>query len=205
MSGQQLSSLAFAPSQKGSWERTSPNDFKLSYSQSLPPIPANLDGFVKSTVRTPAITINPPRQAELSLHTQLFDARVRLKVASAQYAMHLSSEDRHRLFEELDYLLDADAWDEGDVLPRHQSFLGFLRWTIYAHNSAWTSMGLDRDGTILLAWKRGQNILTANFMDANQAKWSAQLLVGGDKEVSVGQGSLKSFAEHANFHLQRFG
>lgn len=193
-----------APALPEKWARSGPADF-TSLSGRLSPNPApNLDGVLGAAMSNPPVTITETAPDPKPRDVELFDARVHLKVATSQYAMHLSSDERARLFAEVDYLLETEAWDEENALPRQQSFLGFLRWTILSKNSSWTSLGLDGDGSILLAWKKGQNVLTANFVDANEAKWAAQLTIGSNKEVSVGQGPLKSFAEHAVFHLKRF-
>src|ERR1700722_14074374 len=45
---------------------------------------------------------------------RLFDSLVSLKVAISQYAMHLDSDERHRLFEELDSKINLDDWHEDD-------------------------------------------------------------------------------------------
>src|SRR5689334_22610756 len=62
---------------------------------------------------TPVLNAWQP-QHEQSLGEQLFDARATLKMTVAAYVMHLERNERDRIFEEFDYLLDESGWDEED-------------------------------------------------------------------------------------------
>src|SRR5712664_1442484 len=59
-------------------------------------------------------TIFDARLEEESFERKLFEALISLKVVTAQYAMHLSADERHRLFDELDRLINFDDWHEED-------------------------------------------------------------------------------------------
>lgn len=134
-----------------------------------------------------------------SLAQRLFDARVELKMATARYAMHLSQEARDRLFAEFDYLLEEETWDPSDRLPSAYSYQSFLKWLIYTSDCSWSSLGISDDGTIMAAWVRGQNRLTADFGD--KIRWSQAVLAEGEIQTSAGRFSLEHFAKRAKEFL----
>ena len=67
-----------------------------------------------------------------SFEERVFNSSVSLKVAISQYAMHLSVDERYRLFKQLDSILNTDDWHEDDKLPAASSFQDFLKWMIYS-------------------------------------------------------------------------
>jgi hypothetical protein len=135
---------------------------------------------------------------------RLFDSLVSLKVAFSQYAMHLDSNERHRLFEELDSKLNVDDWHEDDALPRPTSFVDFLKWMIHAKYFDWTSIGVSAEGTILVAWKTPRAMLTANFENSGSVRWTAQVKSeNGEVGQSAGKCTLRLFTEQALFYLGR--
>lgn len=134
-----------------------------------------------------------------SAKERLFDASVDLKVAVGLYAMHLSRDERARLFGELDYLLDAETWDESDSLPSVTSFQQFLKWVVFTQDRSWTSMGIDIDGNILVAWVRPSATMTANF--SGRVRWAQKFSADDDVQTAAGDFSLAHFAKHAEAFL----
>ena len=149
----------------------------------------------EALIRQPAVA---------SFEERLFDALVSLKVSGSFLAMHLSAEERRRLFEALDDTINVEDWHEDDKLPTADSFQAFLRWMIYSRNVDWTSIGVSETGTILVAWRTRRGLLTADFESANSVRWTAKL-VGDEGEVghSAGRCPLRLFAEQAGFYLRR--
>jgi hypothetical protein len=135
---------------------------------------------------------------------RIFDALVSLKVSASFLSMHLSADERHRLFDALDETINVDDWHEGDKLPAVSSFQEFLRWMIYSRNADWTSIGVSENGTILVAWRKERSMLTADFEGGNSVRWTVRLM-GEDGEVghAAGRCPLKLFAEQAGFYLRR--
>ena len=141
-----------------------------------------------------------------SLEAQIFNSLVSLKVAVSQYAMHLSTEERHRIFEELDYLINVDDWHEGDTLPNIVAFRDFLKWMIYSKYFKWISLGVSEEGGMLVAWKTKRVLLTARFSGlAGQegVRWTAEMTSDkGEVGHAVGKCPLRLFAEQAMFYLR---
>lgn len=130
---------------------------------------------------------------------KLFDSRVHLKVAVASYAMHLTAEDRSRLFGELDYLLEPEGWDGGDQLPSAGSFRQFLKWLVFTRDTSWSSLGIDDDGNVLVAWIRRGARMTANF--GKRVRWTQRFEAESEVQLASGDFSLEHFARHSSFFL----
>lgn len=134
--------------------------------------------------------------------TRVFDALVALKVAISQYAMHLSSNDRHKLFDQLDFVVNVDDWHEEDALPVVQSFQNFLKWIVYTKNTRWSSVGFDDEGMLLVAWKTRNSLLTANFGAKAEVTWTARRdREESGQEIAAGRYSLKFFAKQCEMYL----
>jgi len=142
-----------------------------------------------------------PQQS--SFQEKIFTSLVSLKIAVSQYAMHLSSDERHRIFDQLDFVINIDDWHEDDNLPSPQSFQNFLKWMIYSKYFRWTSIGVSDEGNILVAWKTDRVLLTANFASPENVRWTAQITSGsGETGHTVGKCPLRLFAEQALFYLR---
>jgi len=152
--------------------------------------------------RTPQ-TITRLAPQESSFEERLFGSLASLKIAVSQYAMHLSSDERHRIFEQLDFLINVDDWHEEDNLPKPQSFMDFLKLMIYSKYFRWTSIGVSHEGNLLVAWKTDRVLLTANFADQDTVRWTAQISSeNGEMGHAAGKCSLRLFSEQALFYLR---
>jgi hypothetical protein len=131
----------------------------------------------------------------------IFNSLVELKVGVAQYAMHLSSNVRSKLFSDLDDVINVDDWYEGDTLPRAPSFRDFLKWTIYSKRFNWTSIGVSDEGDILVAWRSDNAMIAARYDGYGRVWWTATKEVAGEKNHAAGDSSLEFFEEDARRYL----
>lgn len=127
------------------------------------------------------------------LEVTLFDARIAVKITTAQFAMYLDAAQRNKIFSEVDYLLDLEAWEEDeDSLPNIASYLAFLKWLVHTRDMSWTSLGLDNDGRLLAAWIPAEGAqMTANF--GTNVRWSKKFNVDGEAQIVTGEYSLNHF------------
>jgi hypothetical protein len=147
------------------------------------------------------VTRLAPQQA--NFEEKVFGSLVSLKVAVSQYAMHLSTQERHRIFDQLDFVINVDDWHEQDALPRPQSFQDFLKWMIYSKYFQWTSIGISEEGNVLVAWRTARVLLTANFLGSDNVRWTAKIASEDEEPAhAVGRCSLRLFAEQAMFYLR---
>lgn len=131
------------------------------------------------------------------------DALVELKKAVAQYAMHLSAEQRQSIFEQLENIINVQDWYEEDEFPKLNSLKDLLAWTIYAGVPQWHSFGVDDDGDVLIAWHNEHATLTANFDGNRLVRWTCRYQDGDDAVAhAAGDCSLRQFAKQAKFYLQ---
>jgi hypothetical protein len=157
------------------------------------------------------VQVSPPKPAALvgliqqksSFEETLFNNLVSLKVATSLYAMHLSAEERARLFARLDSVINTEDWHEDDSLPRSESFVNFLKWMVYSNDFSWSSIGVSNEGNVLVAWSRPDLVLTAQFFVQNKVTWTSTVETKEGPAHTVGTCSLQYFATQALFYLSR--
>lgn len=127
---------------------------------------------------------------------------VELKAAAAQYAMHLSADQRETIFDQLENIINVEDWYEDDQFPKLSAFKDLLAWSIYAALPQWHSFGVDDDGDVLVAWHSDEVTLTANFDGNRLVRWTSRYRDDGDSVAhAAGDCSLRQFAKQAKFYL----
>jgi len=116
-----------------------------------------------------------------SREDKAYDALAEAKVWFYQVANHLTDEQKHRLFKQLDRLHDVEEWEDGDQPVRQSSFVTFLR-TMMALSPLrrppasgprrWPNLGLSHQGNLLAVWGDARDRVTLEFLDADQLKWT---------------------------------
>jgi hypothetical protein len=153
---------------------------------------------------TSTVTRSVPEAADFA--ERIFNSLVALKVAVSQYAMHLSDAERHRIFAELDSVINTEDWHEEDQLPKIEAFKDFLKWMIYSKYNKWISIGVSDDGDLTVAWKTKRVLLTAKFSGLNgqeAVRWTAQITSEKlETGYAVGKCPLRLFSELALFYLK---
>jgi len=113
------------------------------------------------TQPTPTRSLRASEAATLpappSLEVQLFDNGAQLKVSFSQIAMHLTTEWRTSIFEQLDFLLNSEDWQEDSALIEVPTFMTFLRFLIFAAPNRLPSLGISPNGNVLAAWLKGES------------------------------------------------
>jgi hypothetical protein len=112
-----------------------------------------------------AVTLPPPP----SLDVQLFDNGAQLKLFFSQIAMHLTTEWRTTIFEQLDFLLNSEDWQEDSALIEVSTFITFLRFLIFAVPNRLPSLGISPNGNVLAAWLKGDERITVQFLPDDRA------------------------------------
>ena len=125
-----------------------------------------------------------------TLIEQVFDRSVSLKVTTSHFAMHLSSSERARIFLEIDNVLDAERWEDGEKLPLIEGYKDFLRYLILNSDSSWSSLGSSDEGNFLVAWVQASSQMTASF-DGSRVFWTVKNVVNG--KINLASGVRKRF------------
>lgn len=117
-----------------------------------------------------------------SLPDQLFNALAAFKIRTAAVAMHLDRDWRDRLFAQLDSLLAADDWDDGDLPPTLASFQTFLRMLLFVKPDRRPGLGATGDGKLIATWTVGADKLTIECLPADMVRWNLSAVINGEKE-----------------------
>jgi hypothetical protein len=139
--------------------------------------------FLQSFPASPALATSAPvptsslRSSEAkilpaapSLDLQLFDNAAELKIKFSRIAMHLPSQWRTTIFEQLDQLLGRDHWEEdSSSLIQPATFFTFLRFVIYTAPNRLPSLGVAPTGHLLAAWIKGDQRITIQFLPDDHA------------------------------------
>ena len=125
--------------------------------------------------------------ADTPLPEKLYDALARVKLLTAQVAMHLDAEWRSRIFEQLDDLLDVEDWHEDDDPVKAASFETFLRMIIFHNPPRRPGFGVSNRGYLIAAWTSGLDRLTIEFLPNDTVRWALSCEIDGETERAVGE------------------
>lgn len=158
--------------------------------------------LIGSTARPVEVQSQVAPSMQKPFEQRVDDALVALKAATAQYAMHLSTDQRETIFDQLENIINVDDWYEEDQFPKLTAFNDLLAWSIYASVPQWHSLGVDDDGDVLIAWHTDEVTLTANFGGNRLVRWTSRYKSEGDETAhAAGDCSLRQFAKQAKFYL----
>lgn len=125
------------------------------------------------------------------LAEMIFDTLASFKIHLSSVAMHLSSDERTRIFHKLDGLLDADEWDVRDAVPAISSFKTFLRLILAKRPARRPSIGAGFEGHLIAAWVNSSGRLTIECLADDKIRWSLiTTLPDGSQECAAGESSL---------------
>ena len=133
--------------------------------------------------------------ADKPLPEKLYDALARVKLLTAQVAMHLDTEWRSRIFEQLDDLLDVEDWHEDDDPIKASSFETFLRMIIFHKPSRRPGFGVSNRGYLIAAWTTGSDRLTIEFLPNDTVRWVLSCEVDGETERATGETPVRRLME----------
>lgn len=117
---------------------------------------------------------------------RLFDSLSAAKVLTARVAMHLSSDWRSQLFEQLDELLDAEDWHDEDEPVTAKSFFTFLRTITHVKPEVRPGLGVSHAGNLIGAWTKDRDALTMEFLPDDTVRWVLSCLIDGEVERAAG-------------------
>ncbi len=136
----------------------------------------------RQTLDRPIQKLAKVEAADKPLPEKLYDALARVKLLTAQVAMHLDTEWRSRIFEQLDDLLDAEDWHEDDDPIIASSFETFLRMIIFHNPSRRPGFGVSNHGYLIAAWTSGSDRLTTECRPNDTVRWVLSCEVDGETE-----------------------
>ena len=139
--------------------------------------------------------VEAPWIADKPLPERLYDALARVKLLTAQVSMHLDTEWRSRIFEQLDDLLDAEDWHEDDDPIKASSFETFLRMIIFHNTLRRPGFGVSNRGYLIAAWTSGSDRLTTEFLPNDKVRWVLSCEVDDETERAAGETPVRRLME----------
>lgn len=130
-----------------------------------------------------------------SIEERLFDATARVKILTAQVAMHLDREWRDKLFKQLDSLHDPDEWESEDAPLQEASFATFLKAIFQLKPKIRPGLGLSNSGRLLAAWTAGKNRLTIEFLPNDRVRWVTSRYPEDELEQFAGNTTVSKLQE----------
>jgi len=127
------------------------------------------------------LTVTRPIEEEA-----VFDRLVALKMATADFAVHMNSERRAGLFKGLEGLLDPDEWVFTDKMPSVASFKTLMRMIIHNHVARRPSLGATTDGKIIASWRSGEDRLVVEAFASDEVRWVLSRHVDGQRVSAAG-------------------
>ncbi len=149
----------------------------------------------RQTLDRPIQKLAKVEAADKPLPEKLYDALARVKLLTAQVAMHLDTEWRSRIFEQLDDLLDAEDWHEDDDPIKASSFQTFLRMIIFHNPSRRSGFGVSNRGYLIAAWTSGSDRLTTECRPNDTVRWVLSCEVDGETERAAGETAVRRLME----------
>jgi hypothetical protein len=140
-----------------------------------------------------------------SIQEKLFDALANFKIFTSQVAMHFDLQNRDKLFKQLDSLLDAEEWPEGDLVPELASFRTLLRTVLVIRPKKMPGLGASSRGRFVAAWIAGADRLTIECFSNDRLRWSLSVTEESERRAAAAESSLKHLiAEIAPYGPERW-
>ncbi|PTM43032.1 hypothetical protein [Bosea sp. 124] len=169
-----------------------------------PTLPSGTSITLVQQPKGPEPTIRAVGHGE-QLERRLFDALAAMKIKTAEVAMHLSGDWRERLFGYLDFLHDAEDWDEQDEPAKLSSFTTFLRMTTHLKPAKRPGMGLTSAGNLVATWTFDNRHLTIECLEDDELLWSVAVPEGERTETAAGRCRVQRLAQIlAPYEAQRW-
>ena len=142
---------------------------------------------VAALPKFPANRLTPPVK---SLAEQLFDVSAASKTSVNQLAMHFGRDWQHKLFRQLDAVLDAEEWDSADRPLTPSSFATFLHILISLRGKRRPGIGISSTGDIVAMWTVGDNRLTFQCHAEDWVTWIVSYVSDDDTHTAAGRTTL---------------
>lgn len=128
------------------------------------------------------------KQSAVSVPEVLFFARAHAKILYAQFAVHLPTQWRGKIFTRIDELLDIDGWDPIDTPLARDSFWTFLRFMTLENPRRLPALSMTSVGRITATWQglKEQEIVNLEFHPDDQVRWYVTYNDEGDTEIASG-------------------
>jgi hypothetical protein len=117
----------------------------------------------------------------------LFDNKAALKTIAVKYGLSFIDQlVKSQLFKQIDWLLDVDSWEEGDILADADSFKTLMKFILNTNPVQAPYLGLANNGNILATFANDGNDLTLECYRNDRIKWFVSCVFSGEIERTYG-------------------
>lgn len=107
----------------------------------------------------------------ITTNEDLYNSRMQAKIKASEVVTLLDPTYKSKLFDQLDYLLDSEDWNEEDTPLRTSSFSTFLKLITHVKPSRHPGLGISNSGNLIAAWTTDRNRLTIEFFPNDKVRW----------------------------------
>jgi hypothetical protein len=133
----------------------------------------------------------PTRTEELedpSTEERVLCNRAELKIIASIYALqHIESKVRTQLFNQIDWLLSPENWEDEDKLANKDSFKTLIKFILNFHPTEAPYLGLSSEGNLLAEWRQESNKLSLECLPQEKTKWFVSCTIDGEGERASGE------------------
>jgi hypothetical protein len=127
-----------------------------------------------------------------SAEARLFDAKANVKIYTSQVAvaMRIDENRRKQLYRQIDSVLDADEWMEGDEPLTLGSYQTFLRLMFVIKPKIRPGLGLTSKGDLMALWRAGDARLTIYCFGDDELRYVLSYVVEGKRRTAAADASI---------------
>jgi hypothetical protein len=146
------------------------------------------DEFIKSNSLLSDPKKVEPTSEERSIEERLFDNRAELKTIAAQLGRAYWDEKlRKQLFQQLDWILDSEEWEDTDSYADKQSFETLVEFVLNAKPQQAPYLNIADDGHLIGTWIKGDNKFRLECFANGRTNWFISCAIDGEEERLGGE------------------
>lgn len=134
-------------------------------------------------------------QVKKSIEEGLYDAKAAAKIFTSKVSTHIKDDWRKQLYLQLDSVLDADEWMEGDEPLAIGSYRTFLRLMLVIRPFVRPGLGLTSEGHLIATWQNGDARLTVYCFDDDEVRYVLSHVVEDRRRTAAGDASIFDLLE----------
>jgi hypothetical protein len=146
----------------------------------------------KETIFTASSSSLVPAPAMKSMEERLFDSKANAKIYTSKVAMRINESWRKQLFRQIDSVLDADEWLEGDEPLTSESYQTFLRLMLVIQPSVKPGLGMTSGGNLMAIWQTGDARLTIYCFGDDELRYVLSYLEEGKRRTAAADASIRN-------------
>lgn len=131
-----------------------------------------------------------PFPAKKQIEELLYDAKALAKKFTSEVSTRIKDDWRKQLYKQLDSVLDADEWMDGDIPLAQGSFRTFVRLMLIMRPHIKPGLGLTPDGQLMAVWQTGEARLTVYCFEDDDVRYVLSYALEQRRRTAAGDASI---------------